>query len=172
MTVAVSATGPDPTDLTRYAGFVSRVGAAIVDVVVFSILSGGTLLFLQAFYALVTSVPFGDVTIEPELATTVISFLTIIYFAGCWTITGRTAGEAIFGLRVIRPDGRRVRFLRALLRCFATFLSLAFCGLGFAWILVDRRRRSWHDIIAGTVVIYSFGRIDEVAAVEHTATSG
>jgi len=156
---------PTPDD-AHYAGFVSRIGAAVVDVIAFAMLSAGTLFFMQAAVALLSSVPFGDVTIEPAIATAVISFLTVAYFAGCWAITGRTAGEAIFGLRVTRTDGRRVRFLRALLRCFATFVSLAFCGIGFAWILVDRRRRSWHDLIAGTVVIYDFSRYVEVEALE------
>jgi len=25
--------------------------------------------------------------------------------------------------------------------------------LGYVWILVDKRRRGWHDLIAGTVMI-------------------
>jgi uncharacterized RDD family membrane protein YckC len=25
--------------------------------------------------------------------------------------------------------------------------------LGFIWILVDKRRRGWHDLIAGTVMV-------------------
>ena len=31
--------------------------------------------------------------------------------------------------------------------------TLAAAGLGFAWALVDRERRTWHDIASGTVMV-------------------
>ena len=31
--------------------------------------------------------------------------------------------------------------------------SAAVVYLGFAWVFIDARRRGWHDLIAGTVVI-------------------
>ena len=51
-----------------------------------------------------------------------------------------------------------MKLLRSLARCAITFLSLPFLGLGFLWILVDRQRRTWQDIGARTIVVYSFGR--------------
>jgi uncharacterized RDD family membrane protein YckC len=32
-------------------------------------------------------------------------------------------------------------------------LSLAVAGLGFIWIAIDPEKQSWHDKIAGTVVV-------------------
>lgn len=26
-------------------------------------------------------------------------------------------------------------------------------GIGYIWIFIDKRRRGWHDLIAGTVVV-------------------
>ena len=38
-------------------------------------------------------------------------------------------------------------------RYFATILSMVIFGLGYLWIVFDRRNQSWHDKLAGTVVI-------------------
>lgn len=151
-------TVPDPPEALAvpYAGFVSRVAAGVIDTVVFAVLSGATLLFLQAFTAMIATKPFGDVAVEPGAAATVISVLLAAYFAGSWAVTGRTAGEAIMGLRVVRNDGRPVKLLRAYVRFMCAFVSLAACGIGFAWMLVDNRRRTWQDIVARTVVVYDF----------------
>jgi uncharacterized RDD family membrane protein YckC len=35
--------------------------------------------------------------------------------------------------------------------------SLAFFGIGAAWMLVDRRRRTFHDLVAKTAVVYDWG---------------
>lgn len=58
------------------------------------------------------------------------------------------------------------------LRSFVRFLvwpfAFGFCFIGFLWILVDRRRRTWPDLIAGTVVIYDWRRADAAPAVTVT----
>ncbi len=39
------------------------------------------------------------------------------------------------------------------LRMLGMYVSSAVFYLGFIWILVDKRRRGFHDLIAGTVVV-------------------
>ncbi len=56
-------------------------------------------------------------------------------------------------LRVVRADGAAVDLRRAALRFVVALVSLAACGLGFFWCLVDRDRRAWHDIAAGTLLV-------------------
>ena len=99
--------GPVIEGELQSAGFVSRSAAAIIDVFVFAAISAGTLFFLQAATALVHTEPFGSVSVSSALAGTTIAVLVVVYFAGAWAITGRTVGEAMLGLRVIRPDGGR-----------------------------------------------------------------
>ena len=78
--------------------------------------------------------------------------LGFIYFAYSWAASGRTAGMALFGVRVVRDDGTDASGRRAVVRTLAFPLSFLFLGLGFAGILVGGRRRALHDVIAGTAV--------------------
>lgn len=84
--------------------------------------------------------------------------LATAYVVGRW---GTSVGKALVGLRVVSSyDGRPIGLGPAVVR--ATLLGLAFLptlGLGLALIvwsaLVDPsgRRRGWHDLVAGSVVL-------------------
>ena len=78
------------------------------------------------------------------------------YFAYSWAASGRTAGMALFGVRVVTDDGTDLSGHRAVVRTLALPLSFLFLGLGFAGILLGDRRRALHDVIAGTAVTYSW----------------
>ena len=78
------------------------------------------------------------------------------YRAYCWAASGRTAGRALFGGRVVTDDGSDASGRRAVVRTLALALSLLFPGLGFVGMLLGDRRRALHDVIAGTAVIYSW----------------
>ncbi|MFZ8458448.1 RDD family protein, partial [Staphylococcus aureus] len=64
-----------------------------------------------------------------------------------------TVGGIICGIQVVRLDGRPIDWATAVVRALSCFLSLAAAGLGFVWIAIDSDRQSWHDKIAGTVVV-------------------
>jgi uncharacterized RDD family membrane protein YckC len=76
-------------------------------------------------------------------------------FACCWAASGKTAGLALFGVRVVRDDGSDASGRRAAAGTLAFPLSFLLLGLGFAGILLGGQRRALHDVIAGTAVIYS-----------------
>jgi uncharacterized RDD family membrane protein YckC len=76
-----------------------------------------------------------------------------VYCVVLWALRGTTVGGAVCGLKVVRLDDRKVDWAVALVRVLGGFLSLAALGLGFFWIAFDRERQSWHDKIAGTVVV-------------------
>jgi uncharacterized RDD family membrane protein YckC len=50
-------------------------------------------------------------------------------------------------------DGARIGWGTALLRLLGMYVASTVFYLGFIWIFVDKRRRGWHDLIAGTVVV-------------------
>ena len=79
-----------------------------------------------------------------------------VYFAYSWAASGRTAGMARFGVRVVTDDSTDASGRRAVVRTLALPLSFLFLGPGFAGILLGGRRRALHDVIAGTAVIYSW----------------
>ncbi|HEY5227947.1 MAG TPA: RDD family protein [Opitutaceae bacterium] len=76
-----------------------------------------------------------------------------IYGALLWKFKGATIGGIIFGIKVVRLDGRPVDWPTAIVRALACFISLIAVGLGFIWIAFDVERQGWHDKIAGTVVV-------------------
>lgn len=66
---------------------------------------------------------------------------------------GQTVGKRFLHLRVVRTDGARIWMKVAAQRTALYFLSAVFLFLGFAWALFDQLRQTWHDKIAGTLVI-------------------
>ncbi len=77
------------------------------------------------------------------------------YFPYFWVKSGQTPGLRMFQMRVVRDlDGGPVGLGSALLRLFGLYVldGLVFY-LGFIWIFIDKRKRCWHDLIAGTVVV-------------------
>lgn len=82
-------------------------------------------------------------------------FLTVyaIYCVVMWALKGTTVGGIVCGLKVVRLDDRPVDWVTAIVRALAGFLSLFVAGLGFIWVSFDEHRQSWHDKIAGTVIV-------------------
>ena len=139
----------------KYAGFASRFTAFAVDVGV----SLGVFMLALAAISFAAMVLTGkDITWNKGDIWVIIAYWAwkFIYFAYSWAASGRTAGMALFGVRVVRDDGTDVSGRRAVVRTLALPLSFQFLGLGFVGILLGDRRRALHDVIAGTAVIYSW----------------
>jgi uncharacterized RDD family membrane protein YckC len=83
-------------------------------------------------------------------------YLPVFFAAYCvvlWSLRATTIGGIICGLKVVRLDERKIDWSIALVRALGGFLSLAVLGLGFIWVAFDKERQSWHDKIAGTVIV-------------------
>lgn len=68
-----------------------------------------------------------------------------------------TIGKRLLGLRVTDSQGRSLTMGRSIGRNSAKVISYLPCGLGFLWALWSKRKRAWHDMIAGTLVVKSAG---------------
>jgi len=79
-----------------------------------------------------------------------------LYFAYQWTLSGKTIGMAVLGIRVVKTDGSPVGARQAIIRTLTLPLSIIVFGLGFLGILTNRRRYAWHDRFAKTAVVYSW----------------
>jgi uncharacterized RDD family membrane protein YckC len=79
--------------------------------------------------------------------------VSAVYFVVSWLRGGQTVGMKPWRLRVVGADGAAIDLKRALLRFAVALVSLAALGLGFLWCLIDRERRAWHDIAAGTLLV-------------------
>lgn len=161
-----SRTGYQPLDepyrpRDRSAPFVQRAGALVLDAVVafvcvplpvqvYFLLTGrGGLTCTWNGDTEVCLTDPGDARLSRVMFWTLASVFVLCF---SWAISRRrTLGQAAVGIRVKDTvSGAPVSFGRALLRTVAMALSLLPLGLGFWWALIDRDRRTWHDIIART----------------------
>lgn len=76
-----------------------------------------------------------------------------VYHLVLWSWKGTTVGGIILGLRIVRADGQRMTVSMAVVRLLGAFFSAAVVGLGFFWAGWTPTCQSWHDKIAGTVIV-------------------
>ena len=148
-----------PEELWREegAGFIPRLGAFAIDAG--AILSVLALFFLGALAVLGsygygwshirTPAGIGALFVPFYLLGLFVSMCYYTFFSG-WT--GRTPGKALMGLDIQRTDGGEMTYSRAFLRWVGYLVSITFAGLGFLWIVIDERKRGWHDYLSGTWV--------------------
>jgi hypothetical protein len=122
---------PQDTILLPRAGFWKRLLATILD--------------LMLITAAVIALP----VIGPALFIP----LAVVYFVAMWTWKGTTIGGLVLGHKIVRTNGRPVNFAVALVRSLTSLFSLLIFFLGFLWAGWDREKQTWHDKIAGTVVV-------------------
>lgn len=68
--------------------------------------------------------------------------------------SGATVGKKFLGLKVVDSTYQPVHLGYALLReSLGKYLSGLFLSLGYLWVLLDKRKRAWHDKIAKTFVV-------------------
>ena len=80
--------------------------------------------------------------------------VSIGYFPYFWAKNAQTPGMKLFHLYVVRDsDGGKISGAQAFVRLLGMWVSAAVIYVGFAWVFIDARRRGWHDLIAGTVVV-------------------
>jgi uncharacterized RDD family membrane protein YckC len=156
---------PGPAPGVLFAGYAARLVAYIVDYVIVGIV----FIVIAVVVALVTLgnafdwSDLGGMTYEDvnggALAAFVILMLLLVvaavaYFPWFWWRGGATPGMRLFGIRVVRDrDGGPLTGGQAVMRLIGYWVNSMAVYIGFAWILIDKRRRGWHDLIAGTVVI-------------------
>jgi uncharacterized RDD family membrane protein YckC len=141
-----------PEETPQPASLLRRLGAMIYDgLLLLALLMVATALFLPLTGGEAIS-PRDDPALE-LLYRAVLVLLTIGFFGIFWTRRGQTLGMASWRVRVEREDGAGLTWGDALRRLAAALLSWLPLGLGFLWILVDPRRRAWHDRLSRTRVV-------------------
>ncbi len=144
-------TRPEPVTEMRSAGIATRALAALIDLAVVLLLLGGLYAALVLVKLVYSPAGFSLPSLNVVFSTLVTFVVAVLYLTGCWTVSGCTAGAVAMGLRVVRRNGARVHLLVAVLRAIGCVLF----PIGLAWVAIDRRRRSLHDIVFRTRVIYS-----------------
>lgn len=144
-----------------YGGFLRRLFAGVIDYLILM-----TIFFLY-FVVCVVSGLAGMETweggIEPELIFAQMRNAWVVFHVWClitWfayftffhSFVGKTPGKMLLGLAVYPASGGRLTMAVSFLRT-AGYLLSAVCFLGFLWVMVDGKKRGWHDLVAGTLVM-------------------
>jgi uncharacterized RDD family membrane protein YckC len=131
MNPPATATPPPDVVLLPRAGFWARFVAALVDLILVSVV-----IFVLPVIGFALFIP-----------------CAVAYFTAMWTWQGATIGGLMMGHKVVRTDGRPVDFMVAVVRSLMSIVSTFCVFLGCLWCAWDRQKQTWHDKIAGTVVV-------------------
>lgn len=142
----------------RYGGFWIRAVASLFDGLIMYAVSWPITRLEQ--WVLAEQVPAGTsgaaafglvVALVALLVSSVLQVAYDGFFVGRFAAT---PGKMIVGLRVVRSDGGRVTYLRAVGRSLASLLSLFTLCIGFLIAAFDREKRTLHDHICDTRVVF------------------
>lgn len=139
----------------RIAGGASRMAAYLVDTAVVSVSFGllsALAVFLVELFSGRSYQPSGHGWIWMASYGT---FFFLYWWIGL-SVTGRSIGKALFGLRVVSMDGTPISPGRSALRVIVYPFSFIL-GLGLIPIVTGRRRRALHDHAGGDKVVYDWG---------------
>lgn len=142
----------------RAAGFVTRLLAYAADLV---ILAG--IVALGGWIAVLADNTLEAIGVEARVDLAAIYVLMIpiimgLYFVTSWSLTGRTFGKSLMGLKVVGEKGRPPTIGRSVIRVLGYVLSAIAFWAGYWWVLIDDERKAWHDHMARTSVVYDYSR--------------
>jgi uncharacterized RDD family membrane protein YckC len=139
-----------------YASLQLRIVAFVLDVLV--LISFGMLFVAAVLVLLVIDADNGNPSDRAFLISGVILALYFVAFVPLyhvllWSSRGQTVGMMAVHIRVLSSNGGRVSLWRSALRFFGRVFSVLPLFLGLLMALFDRKRRTLHDRLAGTVVV-------------------
>ena len=139
----------------QYAGPITRAIALALDITI-----SGTAFALGSAAAIWTINTVVDVELKdttgPLWLALLLAWVFLYYWLG-YTTVGKTVGMAVTGIRVVARNGAVLSPTRAAVRVLALPVSVSFLGIGLIGALLGSERRTFHDVMAGSVVIYDWG---------------
>lgn len=139
----------------HYAGAVTRAVAFGVDQTVATIIYALATALVAWLVDLVVS---PEVTIDPQVGVAAGFFVVwlFVYYAYPWSVSGKTLGMAVLGIRVVQRDGSPTTPRNGIIRTLVLPLTFLTLGIGFLPIIFGRERRAMHDAAADTAVVYDW----------------
>ena len=136
---------------SKPAGFWLRFQAHVIDALLLLLLVASSLRLIVAITTIEKLLP------PLGLLLYVLAFLlpvAILLYRVVMTVKfGGGVGKLVSGIKVVTLDGQLLKYPQALFRFLVGyFVSGIFYGLGYLWILKDKERRGWHDLVSDTRV--------------------
>jgi uncharacterized RDD family membrane protein YckC len=142
----------DTTSGVQWGGFLRRVFAFVIDLVVVFVLCA--ILFVFCFIGYKVGLAAYGRTLSAENSQGLLTFLvggwvflTTSYFVLFHGMEGQTVGKWLLGLRVIGEDRAPLSYKRATLRWVSEIVLAPFV-VSILWIIWSREKRAWHDYLA------------------------
>ncbi len=135
--------------MTKYVGFWARVLATLIDSVLIMAITLPPLLGIYGLAYLDNK----DAVNGPAdiLISNILPMIVVILF---WVKKQATPGKMAVSARIVDAEtGGKPSKKQCVGRYFAYILSAIPLGLGFLWVAFDPKKQSWHDKLAGTVVV-------------------
>lgn len=111
-------------------------------------------LFLSALFFPLLPEDFSASLAGQIIKSTYLLTICFLFYGWFWTHGGQTLGMRAWNLYLIKPDGKFINWPIAAVRFISAIISWAAVGLGFTWILINRRKLAWHDIASGTQIVW------------------
>lgn len=143
----------------KYAGFWIRFLAFIIDSVVFCLVLAIPFAFLFDGGNVNIDLAAGPQALEKllpllqqMLMQNAVLLLVYVFF---WVKFFATPAKLILGLQIVDANTLgALSIARSIVRYLGYFVALLPFGLGFIWVGLDAKKRGFHDLMAGSVVIY------------------
>jgi uncharacterized RDD family membrane protein YckC len=137
----------------EYAGFWRRVGALVIDGVIFTVFQ---MILMAVFIGGIAASEAGE-----DAATAAMLIVNIVIIVAMWLYFAlmessskqATLGKMMVGAVVTDADGNRISFGRATGRYFGKMVSGIILGIGYLMVAFTQRKQGLHDIMAGCLVI-------------------
>jgi uncharacterized RDD family membrane protein YckC len=138
------------TETYFYSSFGDRMGAYLLDVIIFNVIIW--VLLIAAAYTIDALFSMSDLTWTIMLMSSAV-FLWLYYACFESSHMQGTPGKKACHLVVCDIDGRRISFWKATGRYFGKFISIITFGIGFLMCSYTKKRQCLHDILAGCQVL-------------------
>ncbi len=92
-------------------------------------------------------------TIGDPFLTIVLMLVLFLFYGYFWTRTGQTLGMQVWHIRVQTLDEKPISWRQALVRVLFAFISASIFGLGYLWMLIDKKNRTLHCLASKTEVV-------------------
>ena len=135
--------------MTKYVGFWARVLATLIDSVLIMAITLPPLLAIYGLAYLENNEAVSG--LADILISNILPMILVILF---WTKKQATPGKMAVSAKIVDAEtGGKPSKKQCVGRYFAYILSAIPLGLGFLWVAFDAKKQSWHDKLAGTVVV-------------------
>jgi uncharacterized RDD family membrane protein YckC len=136
----------------RYAGFMTRLVAFILDLIVF------VFVFAVIGFATKFTEEASGGFLAGYLTSRIGIFATLVYWLYYAVMESShyqgTAGKIMMNIKVTDMDGARIDFIKATVRFFSKYISSFLIMAGYLMALFTQKRQALHDIIAGCLVVH------------------